>query len=381
MKRVRKSRKAATAEAIARRAERGGDVSHFFTNTGRMMEPVRSKKQLETVVATYFTWKDLNNGKASTLAEFRATLSKYVRSKVIYVCGVMNNLLSSWEGPMALPESHAELVRSSFPPKIAEVLIKGSKDVNNTRYVFHRQQLLFVAKEAALFCGEEGVDPLKEPLLGKLGIAFLMANDHLSPIRPEGRTSEQKLLSQLVEFVLLQEYSPHRRFPHRVVRTYLMATRLMKELRGDVDFIDIPAEFEKLTGLSLLEYLALCFGALTKYMKIDRSLFRSDPGQFFLSSKYFRSTAIGLDKVTKFLDETSATAEDFRGLFKNRDSGPLDFTWFREKPLLRDGDTIYSLDTAFLAEKLETAPFWRVFASLPTSDLKDKLHAFWGKAI
>ena len=41
MKSIRKSRKPATAEAIARRAERGEDVSHFFSNTGRMMEPIR----------------------------------------------------------------------------------------------------------------------------------------------------------------------------------------------------------------------------------------------------------------------------------------------------------------------------------------------------
>ena len=41
MKSTRKSRKATTAEAIARRAERGEDISRFFTNTGRMMEPIR----------------------------------------------------------------------------------------------------------------------------------------------------------------------------------------------------------------------------------------------------------------------------------------------------------------------------------------------------
>jgi hypothetical protein len=29
------------AEAIARRAEQGKDVSRFFTNTGRMMEPIQ----------------------------------------------------------------------------------------------------------------------------------------------------------------------------------------------------------------------------------------------------------------------------------------------------------------------------------------------------
>ncbi len=39
MKKTRKQ--AVSAEAIARRAERGEDVSKFFTNTGRMMAPIQ----------------------------------------------------------------------------------------------------------------------------------------------------------------------------------------------------------------------------------------------------------------------------------------------------------------------------------------------------
>jgi Ribbon-helix-helix protein, copG family len=41
MKTVRKPRKATSAETIARMAERGKDVSRFFTNTGKMMAPIQ----------------------------------------------------------------------------------------------------------------------------------------------------------------------------------------------------------------------------------------------------------------------------------------------------------------------------------------------------
>ncbi len=41
MKNTRKLGKAASAEQIARLAERGGDVSRFFTNTGSMMGPIQ----------------------------------------------------------------------------------------------------------------------------------------------------------------------------------------------------------------------------------------------------------------------------------------------------------------------------------------------------
>ena len=41
MKNIRKQRKSVAAETIARLADAGKDVSRFFTNTGRMMEPIQ----------------------------------------------------------------------------------------------------------------------------------------------------------------------------------------------------------------------------------------------------------------------------------------------------------------------------------------------------
>ena len=40
MKNTRKLRKTVSAEQIARQADRGEDVSRFFTNSGQMMEPI-----------------------------------------------------------------------------------------------------------------------------------------------------------------------------------------------------------------------------------------------------------------------------------------------------------------------------------------------------
>jgi len=41
MKNTFKTRKPFSAEAIARRADQGKDVSRFFTNTGQRMEPIQ----------------------------------------------------------------------------------------------------------------------------------------------------------------------------------------------------------------------------------------------------------------------------------------------------------------------------------------------------
>ena len=41
MKRTGKNKKVPTAESIARMADRGQDVSRYFTNRGRMMPPIQ----------------------------------------------------------------------------------------------------------------------------------------------------------------------------------------------------------------------------------------------------------------------------------------------------------------------------------------------------
>jgi hypothetical protein len=41
MKKIRKSAKPVSAEAIARLADQGKDVSHFFSGQGRMIQPIQ----------------------------------------------------------------------------------------------------------------------------------------------------------------------------------------------------------------------------------------------------------------------------------------------------------------------------------------------------
>jgi len=41
MKKTRESKKAPSAESIAKMADRGQDVSRFFTNRGKMMQPIQ----------------------------------------------------------------------------------------------------------------------------------------------------------------------------------------------------------------------------------------------------------------------------------------------------------------------------------------------------
>jgi hypothetical protein len=329
-------------------------------------------------LGSYVSWADANNGNPSTLSQFRTCLSRYSRSKVVYLCGILNSFLRIWEGSKGFLEAHAELLRYAFPSPWSENLIAASTNPTNKRVVFHRQQLLFVAKEAILHCGEQAEDPFSLPYWGKLGAVFLMANDHLHFRQPSTASEVEKTIGMLPNLVLVQEYSAANRLAYRVVRSHLMYTRFATGLSERAHSVDLARAFQKLTGLTLVEYEALCFGTLSKYMKVNLAAFKANPSTFLLSACNFQSTAVPADKVKLFLAEVSATAEQFRSYFAKKDAGLVDFTWFRDRPLLRQGDTLYALDLSFLGDKIETGPFWRVFNALPDDRSKKRLHAFWG---
>lgn len=60
MKRSREKGKAQSAESIARMADRGEDVSRFFTNRGKMMQPI----QRENVDSTAAMLEELDQAAA-----------------------------------------------------------------------------------------------------------------------------------------------------------------------------------------------------------------------------------------------------------------------------------------------------------------------------
>jgi len=79
---------------------------------------------------------------------------------MVYLCSAMNVLLHSWLRGVPDPTNHDLLVKMLLDDSTAEQLLKGSK-AQEPLFVFHREQLLFVAKEAILICPEAGLNPLE----------------------------------------------------------------------------------------------------------------------------------------------------------------------------------------------------------------------------
>jgi hypothetical protein len=79
MKKTRKRAKAAPAEAIARLAEQGKDVSRYFTNTGRMMEPITEPIRRVNVDFTPAMLKELDSAAGQLNVSRQAVIKTLLR--------------------------------------------------------------------------------------------------------------------------------------------------------------------------------------------------------------------------------------------------------------------------------------------------------------
>ena len=90
-----------------------------------------------------------------------------------------------------------------------------------------------------------------------------------------------------------------------------------------------------------------------------------------ISKEWFKRPHIDFTSIDAFLNGVSASPATLSRSFSSRDWGPLDMTWFRDKPVCMLKKSVYvAIDTRFLAEKLESGIFWRSHNSLEKQ--KDK---------
>ncbi len=328
-------------------------------------------------VATYIPYSELNKGQPSTLDQFQKEVGAFAKSRMLHLCSVMNAILRPQSQEEFINEpGHNALVKAFFQPDIAQALLRRGEDV---RFVFHRQQILFVAKTSLLQGTEGGLIPGPDQFR-RLGRVFLMAGDHLPALTKIPDPLDDKFAFLAAQFLPIQEASGFHRFDHKMARSYMMLSETHPKIRENGDsYFDIPKQFEQITNVPLLTFQSLLFGSLAKFRQFDSRAYEADPRTNALSKTWFASTRIKTEVVDRFLELVSGTPETFKENYTKADWGTSDFTPFRDRPFFRDGDYLFLIDFAFLAEKFETAPFWTVHNSLPNKTSKDELHAFWGR--
>jgi hypothetical protein len=334
------------------------------------------------ILATYATYEQMH-GYKSTIADLIRQLQQFSRESVLYACAVTGIILKLWE---------REGWRTNYDVAIdgAFEFIRGdwfkvAARLKNPELVFHRRQLLFLMKLAVEHCPASG-DDLARAVRGSFGTMLLMVNDHfhygLYPFPGRDGVDEFEKLSRVVaEFVPVSEYSGFL-IENKLARAHIMMTKYTNQLRGHADFIDIGAEYEKVTGISLLDYEALALGLFTRCtVNITLEALRTNAWVAAIRPENFHQTAIPRVTVDAFLREFTDTPEGVAASIAasrraRQDFGPNDFTVFRKKPLIREVYGSLPTDVFFVIEKFETGPYWCI-SGIDTST-GDKLHRFWG---
>lgn len=337
------------------------------------MEVSRLKKVPPTIV-TCVGFNEFS-GDVVSRQEFREWLSRFSRSSVLSAAGIIGGLLETWENKPNW-ESHNQLVRDAFLPQDADKLLRLCGDYDRPRLVFHRAQILVVAKEGLLSCPERGIDPFRTKHWGGLGLAFLMASDLLYPELESPKNREHLNFQTLFRMIPSHEYSGRQIISNRIARASLMMKFLLA--RPEAELLDIKQAFIRSNNIGIEEYIALCAGIMSHYLSLDYVTLRKREASILLQKSFFDPAIIQPECVNAFMSKVSADEDSLKAAFERRNSGTFEMTPFRNFPLIRQSDDrFFCIDTRFLADKLESGIFWGMLDSLPQKD-RTTLHRLWG---
>ena len=244
------------------------------------------------------------------------------------------------------------------------------------QFVFHRQQLLFLIREA-LNCSPDLPDLGKE-FSALFAEVCLRANDLMHHgLAMNIEMSQVKRL--LPEFVTINDYATNYGILRRTARTRICLDDILSgpDIRERPEFIDIPQMFASATGFTIREYSNLVLGILTKYLALKPTDFHH-PGVMKFARQYFQSTKVAPNTLDMFLRDISGTLDEIR-TDSLKATHLNDFAALRSKPVLKAADDSYFvLDAALVADKLEAGVFWRVHNSCQNNKERDNLHTLWG---
>lgn len=332
---------------------------------------------------TYATFQEMH-GYQSTLDDLIKKLKPFSRSSVLFACSVTGIMLKLWKGSEWEKDLYAIAIDEVFEFLRADWYKLAFRE-GERELVFHRRQLLLIMKLAVEHCPDVGHDFMRATR-GVFGTILLMANDHFHfGLLPDPAASDldehDKVSRLLAEFIPIGEYAASE-WPIRITRSHLLMTRYTQQLRSHVDFIDVPAEYQRLTGLELPDYEALTFGLMARITElINLHTLQQNAEVAVIRPENFGTTSVPRVTIDTFLREVSITSKDLlaainRAKANNKDFGNNDFTEFRKYPLITEGNGSLVTDVNLVIDKFDSGPYWRVnYINTATGD---KLRRFWG---
>ena len=336
-------------------------------------------------LAVYETYQDIF-GRKSTYDELIKDVSVFNQKSVLWICATIVTGMQLWNNLESQPYgAFCKLIGQMFDKRLRHRLDLGWWQAHPRRVLFHRRQVLLIAKIAILHCSIDGIDARNNANL--FGNILLKANDQLdhglfaSLAKTSTKLSERAECAKLItEMLAVGEYSS----PDIITvytRNHLLMTRFTELNRSHNDFVDIAYEYEKFTGVTLREYEAMSFAVHSRFGGQLSKEIEKIPGALPLKVENFDATSISREKVLSFLKTISAVPTVLANELR-KESGANDLTIFRKYPLilqyynlhLKSGWCGYlMMDALFVLDKILTGPYW--YANAKCSS---RLHRFWG---
>jgi len=281
-----------------------------------------------------------------------------------------------------LDEHLFELVRQKFPRESAV-----------TRPVFHRQQLLTLARRVLEVSPDYGADNPFESVEARhrLGSACLLMNDLLvSPDQSERLLRELEHDPALEE--LLTQWLPVSELmnPPDEVHSLVRAHQFIKIINDHFSAVVISSGehlldvFDRVNGISLDAHLALVYCIYAYYNTLEYGQVTSNLNSLkFVKSVIFSKMTVSDEQKERFFELNARTLssliDDFRVPVATLLS-QYDFTPFRKYPLAYFGeDFLTCVDANFLIEKLGPGVYHSIANSLDKVD-RELFFTTWGQA-
>jgi hypothetical protein len=334
-------------------------------------------------LAVYETYEDIF-GRRSSLPELEAEIKQYSLSSLLWLCAATVTGLQLWDRSDSPADAYRTFLNLFFPPPLAMRFWIGHLSKNPRREVFHRRQILLVAKLGILNCSSGGID--LRSASGRFGSILLKANDqfHHELLRTLGGVvSTKEDYSRLIaEFVAVTEYgNPH--LGYQMARSFLLLTQFTQKLASDADYVDCGTEYAASIGFSLEEHIAMLFGLHARFGRNLIKTVATNPGLLPFCGATLAGTPISPARSERFFSTISAAPSRLQREILNRDFGPNDFTVFKKWPAVEQWYNLpfkncwlghLLLDNHMLLEKQLSGPYWFAFGKH-----QKRFSRFWGR--
>ena len=274
------------------------------------------------------------------------------------------------------------MVNTFFSPRVASQLNIRNFFRDYKVVVFHRRQLLLLAKLAIVYCREQGIDASRNTK--DFGSLFLKINDHFHFNSIPGHlidlSNRADILGIATEMLAAKEFA-NGQADFSLVRSFLMCRKVAPLLTGHADYIDIDLLLSREVGVNYETMEALTFAATTRFSTgLEKQLITDGSGLVLQQS--FLTDQLPRRQVNDYLsymstNQNEANEQVQATLGINNDLSiwkrtPLYRQWFN--PLtngMRFGYLL--LDQGLLIDKVSNTPYWVGVKKGPQSFAR-----FWG---